>query len=54
MLGRHGNLQVIVDINNNEVIEEKYDASGLHYYKNEVVHRSVSGTLVHNPEQTVH
>jgi hypothetical protein len=36
----------IVDVNKNEVITKNFDQSGLHFYGWEILHKSVSGTLV--------
>ena len=41
--GKH---QVVVDINSNTVTDEKFDGTGLHFYKSQVLRKSVSGTLV--------
>jgi hypothetical protein len=35
-----------VDANENEVVKKKSDQSGLHFYGREILHKSVSGTLV--------
>ena len=41
-----GKEQWTVDVNKNQVIEKKSDQSGLHFYGREILHKSVSGTLV--------
>jgi len=41
-----GKIQWTVDANKNQVTEQKSDRSGLHFFGSEILHRSVSGTLV--------
>jgi len=41
-----GKIQWTIDANENEIIEQKSDQSGLHFFGSEILHRSVSGTLV--------
>jgi hypothetical protein len=41
-----GKIQWTIDANENQVIEQKSDQSGLHFFGSEILHRSVSGTLV--------
>ena len=41
-----GNEQYIYDTNNLKLVETKRDQGGLHLYRKEITHRSVSGTLV--------
>jgi hypothetical protein len=45
-----GNEVVVIDIDSSRVIETKRDKRGLHLYRREVSHRSVSGTLVFKAE----
>lgn len=45
-----GNEQLVIDFNTNEVIEQRIDLTGIHYFGREVVHKSVSGTLVFKRE----
>lgn len=41
-----GKVQWTIDFNKNQVIEKHSDQSGLHFFGSEILHRSVSGTLV--------
>jgi len=41
-----GNRQVIVDINTNKVVKQTVDKSGLHFFGHDILHKSVSGSLV--------
>jgi hypothetical protein len=41
-----GKIQWTIDANENQIIEQKSDQSGLHFFGSEILHRSVSGTLV--------
>lgn len=41
-----GKTIIVYNINTNQVIEEKFDQSGLHYFSHEITHKSVTGTLV--------
>ncbi len=41
-----GKEQWTIDINKSQVIEKESDQSGLHFYGKEILHKSVSGTLV--------
>ena len=41
-----GNEVYVIDVDKKKVIETKRDRKGLHLYRNQISHRSVSGTLV--------
>jgi hypothetical protein len=41
-----GKVSIVVDMNTHEVVEEKFDRSGIHSYRQEIRHKSVTGTLV--------
>lgn len=41
-----GKEQWTIDVNKNQVIEKKSDQSGLHFFRKEIIHKSISGTLV--------
>lgn len=41
-----GKQTAIIDINTLEVVDQQIDRSGIHYYGQEIRHRSVTGTLV--------
>jgi hypothetical protein len=41
-----GKLTVVYNPETDQVVEEKYDRSGIHFFGNEVRHKSVTGTLV--------
>jgi len=41
-----GKTIVVLDVDTNQVAEEKLDQSGIHFWGNEIRHKSVSGTLV--------
>lgn len=42
-----GRLSVVYDVDTNQVVEEKFDQSGLHFLGIEIKHKSVTGTLVY-------
>lgn len=46
-----GKVQWTIDFNKKQVIEEHSDQSGLHFFGSEILHRSVSGTLVFKAER---
>lgn len=41
-----GKTAVVLDVDTNQVVEEKFDQKGIHFFGNEIRHKSVSGTLV--------
>jgi len=45
-----GNEQIIIDTHQNQIVEARVDRTGLHFFLEEIRHRSVSGTLVFSPE----
>ena len=45
-----GKTVVVLDTNTDQVVEEKLDESGLHFFGKEITHKSVTGTLVFRVE----
>jgi hypothetical protein len=45
-----GKTAILVDVDNNHVVEEKTDQSGIHFYGDEIRHKSVTGTLIFKAE----
>ena len=47
-----GNLKVIINRDTMEIIEQKFDQTGIHFYEDKIFHTSVSGTLIFQEIQT--
>lgn len=41
-----GKMTVVYDVENDQIVEEKFDESGIRFFGKEIVHRSVAGVLV--------